>query len=264
MTKKTLTKLLVTVMTYPHPSTAYQELVCAAGITEECQWVRLYPVDYRYRPRKQRFHKYQWVEVELEDRGEGNDNRKESRRPSLDTLRVLGEPLSTEDGWRARREVIDRVPHRTLNELKALYDSDRTSLGIVRPSKVLDLEIAPAEQDWKPEWQELFLQLRLFGESQKPLRKLPFEFRFVFECPDSDKPHTATILDWELGVLFLKESERLQSDDEAAKSVKRKYMEEMCSPERDTRFFMGTRFPFNAWMVLGVFWPPKTYQRAIF
>ncbi len=44
------TKVLITVMTYPHPSESHQELVCTAGITESGEWVRLYPIDYRYRP----------------------------------------------------------------------------------------------------------------------------------------------------------------------------------------------------------------------
>lgn len=42
-------KVLITVMTYPHPSRGYQELVCTAGVTDAGEWVRLYPVDYRYR-----------------------------------------------------------------------------------------------------------------------------------------------------------------------------------------------------------------------
>lgn len=83
------TKVLVTVMTYPHPSRNHQELVCTAGVTEAGEWVRLYPIDYRYRAPSQRFKKYQWIEVGLWPRGAGNDNRKESRRPDLDSIRLL-------------------------------------------------------------------------------------------------------------------------------------------------------------------------------
>ena len=53
----TRTKVLIVVMTYPHPSRGYLELVCTAGITEQGEWVRLYPIDYRYRRRDQQFHK---------------------------------------------------------------------------------------------------------------------------------------------------------------------------------------------------------------
>ncbi len=257
---KMQTKVLITVKTYPHPSREYQELVCTAGITESGDWVRLYPIDYRYRSPDQQFQKYQWIEVDLDPRGAGNDSRKESRRPNLDSIVICGEPLSTDKKWKQRREIIDQLPHRTLNQLKLLYETDKTSLGIVRPKCVLDLEIRPDDDDWKPEWRSLFKQQRLFGPQQKPLRKIPFTFHYVFECEDSDKPHTAMCEDWELGALFLNELDRLGSAQLAAESVKRKFFEELCSPSKDTRFFMGTFFPYNTWLVLGVFWPPKDRQ----
>ncbi|MBW4655533.1 MAG: hypothetical protein KME20_21210 [Kaiparowitsia implicata GSE-PSE-MK54-09C] len=237
------TKVLITVMTYPHPSQGYQELVCTAGITENYERVRLYPIDYRYRPRNQQFRKYQWVEVNLLPRGQGNDRRKESRKPDLDSLRVLGEPLSTKNGWRDRRQIIDRMPLSTVKQLKELHDLDLTSLGIVRPTRVLDLKIEPAEPDWKPEWQSLFDQLTLFGPVQKPLRKIPYKFSYVFECEDSHKPHNAMIEDWELGVLWLNEVARLGNEEQAAQNVRRKFFDEICSHKKDTLCFMGTVFP---------------------
>lgn len=168
------TRILIVVMTYPHPSRGYNELVCTAGITDSGEWVRLYPVDYRYRPSHQRFRKYQWISVQLEAQGQGNDRRKESRKPNLDSITLIGEPLSTKNGWAERRQIIDSMPCRTLDELKSLYNTDQTSLGIVRPRKVLDLEVRRAsDPDWKPEWRQLFTQKTLFGDEQKPLRKLP-------------------------------------------------------------------------------------------
>jgi len=244
-------------MTYPHPSPKYQELVCTAGITESGEWVRLYPVDYRYRSAEQRFRKYQWIEVDLWPNGDGNDNRKESRRPELNSITVVGEPLPPANGWAARRAIIDTMPHFTHKQLTSLYDSDKTSLGILRPTKIHDLEIRPVDPEWKPEWQQLFSQLTLFGPPQKPLRKLPYSFHYIFECEDDTKPHSAMCEDWELGVLFLKEADRLGSELNAAESVKKRFFETLCASTIDTRFFMGTFFPYNAWLVLGVFWPPK-------
>lgn len=251
------TKVLITVMTYPLPSRGYQELICTAGISESGEWVRLYPIDYRYRPSNQQFRKYQWVELDLVLRGAGNDNRKESRRPLLESLRILGDPLPTANGWAARRAIIDPLPHLTLNQYKRRYETERVSLGIVRPTRILDLKITPASQEWKPEWQVLFDQLKLFGDPQKPLRKIPYKFSYIFECEDSTQSHSAMIEDWELGVLFLKEVDRLGSEQSAAESVKNKFFGQLCAPQNDTRFFMGTRFPYNTWMVLGVFYPPK-------
>lgn len=257
------TKVLITVMTYPHPSRGYHELVCTAGITQDGEWVRLYPVDYRYRPHHQQFRKYQWIQVDLQPRGAGNDSRKESRKPRLDSIKTLGEPLDTKQNWKARREIVDSLPHHTRKELEYLYKHDGTSLGIVRPTRVLDLEYEAVDPEWKPEWKKLFSQLPLFGPMQKPLRKIPFKFSYLFECEDSEKPHRAMIEDWELGVLFLKESACLGSDEAAAKSVRTKFLNQVCDSDRDTRFFMGTVFPYNSWVVIGVFWPPKITSSSI-
>lgn len=250
-------KILITVMTYPHPSRKYDELLCTAGISETGEWVRLYPIDYRYRPLNQQFKKYQWIEVGVSSRN--NDTRPESREPYLDTLRILGEPLSPRNHWQERREIVDKIPVHTLNQLKELYNEQKVSLGVVRPESVIDLEITPTESDWKPEWKHLYEELKLFEtRPKKTLRKIPFKFTYVFRCEDTaNKPHRATITDWELGVLWLREVKRLGDENQAAESVRGKYLEEICRADKDTRFFMGTALPYNTWMVLGAFWPPK-------
>ncbi len=258
------TKVLITVMTYPHPSKHYTELVCTAGVTETGEWVRLYPIDYRYRPTYQRFHKYQWIEIELEPRGQRNDSRRESRKPRLDSIRILDEPIPPAKQWRERRRFIDVLRQHTVTELEQLYDSDKISLGVVRPSEIIDLEIREADPEWKPEWQAVLQQHNLFEGAPKTLRRLPYSFHYVFRCDDDQKPRRAMIEDWELGTLFLKEAVRLGSDKAAADSVKTKYLTQMAAADRDTRFFMGTRFPYNTWLVLGVFWPPKTPPAPLF
>jgi hypothetical protein len=244
-------------MTYPHPSQKYQELVCTAGITDRMVWVRLYPIDYRYRSEIQKFHKYQWIEIELWPNGDKNDRRKESRKPVLDSPIILGERLTTDNDWADRRAIIDRMPHSTHRELVDAYKRDMTSLGIIRPKRILDLEIRPAESVWKPESRRLYDQPSMFDPPLKPLEKIPYSFHYIYECDDDDKPHSAMCEDWELGVLFLKERDRLGSDTAAAESVKTKFLGELCHESRETRFFVGTFFPYNTWLVLGVFWPPR-------
>lgn len=248
-------------MTYPHPSQKHQELVCTAGILNDGSWVRLYPIDYRYMPNNQRFHKFQKVRLRLLPHGAGNDNRKESRRPDLKSLEILGPRISHPQ----RRTIMDALPHSTILQLKDQYEKDFTSLGIVRPSQVLDFEIERVDSDWKPQWQDAMAQFNMFSGVPKALRKLPYKFCYRFRCDDSgDKTHSAMIEDWELGVLFIKESERLGSDEAAAASVKKKYFDQICAPDRDVRFLMGTVFPYNTWVVVGVFWPPKVYQPQLF
>ena len=253
------TKVFITVVTYPHPSTKYREIVCTAGLTKTGEWVRLYPINHRDLPQYQKFRKFQWIEVGLDAQGSGNDSRRESRRPDVNSIRICGLPLRPESRWKERRKIIDSLPHHTLNQLMDLYKKDKTSLGIVRPTRVIDIEIEDDSTDWDPKYQATFDQLNLFAEDDRKLtlRKIPYKFSYVFECEDTDKPHRAKITDWELGVLWLKEAKRLGEDGKAAESVRDKFLKELCSPVKDTRFFMGTVFPYNSWIVVGVFWPPK-------
>lgn len=254
------TKVLIIVKTYPQPSIRHDEVVCTAGVTEDGEWVRLYPIDFRKLPKDRQFRKYQWIEVDLEPKGQAHDKRKESRRPRLDTLRTLGEPIPTKDKWQARRDIIDKLPTHTVEEYKKLYEDDGISLGIVKPERVLDVKIEPVNPEWTPTQMNLVNQLDLLSPTQEPLKKLPYKFSYVFKCEDHEKPHTSMIEDWELGALYLKEEKRLGSAEDAAQSVKKKYFEEFFSEKNDTRLFMGTTFPWNAWVVIGVFYPPRDDQ----
>jgi hypothetical protein len=71
------------------------------------------------------------------------------------------------------------------------------------------------------------------------------------------------IEDWELGVLYLKERDRKASEQLAAQSVKEKYLTWMFGKDRDPLLFMSTTFPYNSWVVIGVFYPPKQRQTAL-
>lgn len=195
--------------------------------------------------------------MELQKTGANNDHRKESRKPQLDNLAILGKPLPTNDKWFERRQIIDKLPHLTLKEYQELYTVDGTSLGVVRPTRILDMKIEKITATWDDKQEAILSQQRLFGQNPKSLAKIPYKFSYVFECEDSDKPHNAMCEDWELGVLFIKEKARLGSDEEAAESVRNKFLNDLCAPNKDTRFFMGTIFPFNTWVVLGVFYPPR-------
>ena len=45
-TRQTI-RVLITVKTYSIPSTKYDELVCTAGVTEDGELIRLYPINFR-------------------------------------------------------------------------------------------------------------------------------------------------------------------------------------------------------------------------
>ena len=56
-------RALITEKTYPIPSSYYDELFCTAGITEDGEFVRLYPIDLRDLSFSQHRKKYEWINV---------------------------------------------------------------------------------------------------------------------------------------------------------------------------------------------------------
>ena len=61
-------KVFVTVKTYPNLSTAYEELVCTAGVLEDGSWIRLYPIPYRHMTNDKQYKKYHWMEADVKRR----------------------------------------------------------------------------------------------------------------------------------------------------------------------------------------------------
>ena len=208
----------------------------------------------------------QWIEVEVV-KHTGRDSRKESYRPDCDTLHVLGEPIKTKRGdWseRARYALANKAG--SMEELFACQKHDRTSLGIFRPRIVKDLLISPDAADWPPKFRAALRQSRLFetrGVTRVPPRKVPFKFRYIFECDDSRcKGHRMMIEDWEVGALFWRLVDKGSSHQEAAKKVKQKFLNEMCGPEKDTHFYVGTILAHpQSWVVIGVFWPKRVKRQ---
>ena len=58
-------QVLISVKTYPLPSSKYDELVCTAGFLPDGQWIRLYPIPFRALPYDAQYKKYHWVTLNL-------------------------------------------------------------------------------------------------------------------------------------------------------------------------------------------------------
>jgi hypothetical protein len=251
-------KVLVTVKTYPVPSRGYTELVCTAGIRSDGGFIRLYPINYRYRPYWEWFKKYQWIGVEVDKNP--NDPRPESYMPvSGAKIRTLGEPLSTKNNWDERKKIVLVEKIHTMCELEEKPQTE-CSLGIIRPKEVKDLIIKEVEPKWNPRQQKILDQQELFGPKKKPLEKIPFRFSYKFTCEEPGcRGHKKIITDWEVGRLFLRMRDQHQSENVAVDKVKEKFLDDICHPDRDTHFFVGTVHPrkYKSWIIIGTFYPKK-------
>ena len=263
-------KVLITVKTYPIPSVKYDELVCTAGVTENGDFVRLYPINFRDLEFSKQYKKYQWIEI-MAEKHQGRDVRKESYRPDSESIKIIGEPIKSNPGnWRERARYALLKKARSMEDLYERQETDRTSLGIFKPKKVHDLVISEDDPNWKPAFLDALRQARLWEtrkKSKEPPRKVPFKFHYKFECDDErcKGRHKMMIEDWEVGALFWRLVDQGYSHSEAAKSVRRKFLDELCGDDKETYFFVGTILAHpKSWVVIGVFYPKIEQQTRLF
>ena len=71
------------------------------------------------------------------------------------------------------------------------------------------------------------------------------------------------IEDWELGALFWKIVDQGASHEEATKKVRDRFLTELCGPDKNTHFFVGTILAYpNTWVITGVFYPKVLARKS--
>lgn len=271
-------KVLITVTTYPLPSRSYDELVCTAGILENGDWIRIYPVPLSFLidlkgTGKVKNVKYTWIELDLIKRLD--DFRPESHSPVNYNFRdiVIGENINTDGNWALRKDLCLKKIY--TNKALLLNDSKaprNVSLATFKPSNILGLEVEEDVREWKNEWKELRKQGDLF-ETVKAVEtlipKLPYKFYYRF-VDDSGVESKLMIEDWEIGALYwncLKNAEG--NENIAIRKVREQYLDNFIN-KKDLYFFLGTtkewhrRRANNPFVIIGVFYPKKELQGKLF
>ena len=255
-------KALITVRTYPIPAAPGIEVSCTAAITDDGKWLRLYPVPYRFLDYDKRFRKYQWIEFSA---SKASDPRPESYNPDVDSIKILEEPLSTANEWRARKNVVYPLKAHCLCCLKKERDANNhPTLGFFRPKTIERLRITPSSPSWTAAELNMLRQGHLFQtQPQIELEKIPYNFYYIFRCEDEAcAGHTLMCTDWEIGESWRKWSKEYGQDWEA--KFRQRYEREMIE-KYDTHFYVGTvhQHPQN-WIIIGLFYPPKPNNLGLF
>jgi len=275
-------KILITVKTYPTLSRKYAELVCTAGVNGSGEWRRLYPVRFRALFDEQKYRKFQWIEAEIEK--SCVDRRPESYKiVREESLRILGEPLTTADKWFARREAfLDKVPfHDDLTAIIQGAHQNELSLALFNPSEWLEFTHEPVEREWDTRklasLEAQRRQLHLFKDEAtlakelKVVRKLPYKFSYRFK--DIQGRETKLMIeDWEIGALYwkcLRSSQRNVA--EAIGKVKTKYWDEFIVSKRfSPALILGTTLEHhnkkapNPFVIVSVLAPPLDLRQRLF
>lgn len=275
-------KVLITVTTYPLPSNSYDELVCTAGVLENGNWIRIYPVPLQFltglrKDGKVESFKYNWLEIDLKRRTD--DFRPESHSPVDYTFSdiIIHGKIGTESNWLVRKQYCLANVYTNLSKL--LEDSkapQNVSLATFRPAKIIGFEIENDVREWKKEWKEQLKQLQFaFEEPNKEqqarevIKKLPYKFYYKFK-DDEGTISRLMIEDWELGALYWNCLSMCEGDEnKALLKVREKYEKEFIT-QKELYLFLGTtkewhtRRSKNPFVIIGLFYPKKEIQSSLF
>ncbi|MCU0449190.1 MAG: hypothetical protein MUC97_04985 [Bernardetiaceae bacterium] len=273
-----LTKVLITVKTYPTISTKYEELVCTAGFLENGSWIRIYPISFRKKSYEEQYKKYDWIELDLV-KNEG-DFRPESYRPRSHEgeIKITGH-LDTKNNWVERKKVV--LSGKIYTDLAALINEAKdkkicTSLAIFKPYKILDFTVEATDREWdKARLAKLEAERQqgnLFKQPENPfevVKKLPYKFSYVFEDVQG-KRSKLMIEDWEIGALYWNCLAAHKGNEKmAVVDVKRKYFDDFAKT-KDLHFYLGTLYESHAknypnpFAIIGTFHPKIDIQPSLF
>lgn len=257
MTDSPKTKeVLIVVRTYPTPASAGVEVSCTAGVTREGEWIRLFPVPYRFLGPNQRFKKYQWIEVSV--RKPTSDIRRESYKIVSESIKILSNTLSSANNWKARKEKLEPLKSHCLCCIKKHRDTySFPTIGMFKP-RIHALTIKKEKESrWTEDQLAKLNQRDLFGEAPKAdLEKIPYKFQYEFSCDHEECPgHCFICTDWEMAEAWRQWKTKYGQNWES--KFRQKFEADMIE-KYDTHFFVGTLHGHpSVWIIIGLFYPMK-------
>lgn len=234
----------VVVKAAPRVSQQYGATVCCAAIDRNGQWVRLYPVSFRYPEERQKFRRWDRLQYRWRLPRAVADRRSESRRVDDRSIEIVG-----------RLPHAERTPliHRTsVTSLRAEFDAGR-SLALLK-MEFIDFRI---EKRTREEIDRELASRRAIREQGDMFQSSenvsgdasPFLFKYTYR--DDDGVHTGTCQDWETEATFLKRRSEFGSEKQALDWMYEKFGVEL--PRSGIVLAMGThKRRLNQWLINGI------------
>jgi len=267
-----LTKVLITVKTYPDFLSNPEEVPTICGFKEDGSWVRIYPFPLKKMPFDKQFKKYDWIEIDLIKNMD--DFRPESYLPVNPDLpiKVVGH-LDTENCWHERRKIVLNKVYNDFNEI--ITDSQNkenpVSLAVYQPKKSIQFESSTTISEWNSTQRYLLEKYNLYddgGDDLVLIPKIPFKFYYYFEDYSGGKIKLA-INDWEVSKFYLTCLRKYEGNESKAYDYLRRKFFDDYAKAKDAYFFMSTtlqshhkpKIPFS---VVGVFYPKFQHEISFF
>jgi hypothetical protein len=248
-------KITIVTKAYPEYSKRHGSVACTAGITEDGEWIRLYPIDMRHFIGQDKISKFDIIEVECTPDSD-KLGRKESHKVRPDSIKIIDKSLTKPKiDWKRRNQIVLPMISESIQKLQDSYEKDRTSLGLIRPHEILDfIKTEDLQINEKDGWS---FTINLDGARIPNVSKIPHIFKYRFKCSCcNDSEHVMQCEDWELFESYRSWGARYKNTETLWTKLRDKYFTWMLS-ERDLHFVMGMYSQYPTWFIVGIYYPPK-------
>jgi hypothetical protein len=232
---------VILVKASPQVGRKHGETVCCAGVNDNGEWVRLYPVTFRTLDQASRFRR--WDRIRFRWHKPKDDPRPESLRVDHQSIEIVGELR--------QRERLNSLQHLEVTSLDKLRAEGKT-LALLRPRDLkFSIEKKPdavfAEEQKK--FAEFAAQADLFNSSPLiPYQPCPHIFKYSYVTDDGQREGTCQ--DWETDATFYNLS-RHYGEPKALEHMQRVFGEEY--PSKGMVFAMGTHSLYpDTWLINGI------------
>lgn len=232
---------IVLVKASPQIGKKHGETVCCAGVNDNGEWVRLYPVTFRTLDQASRFRR--WDRIRFRWQKPKDDRRPESLRVDHQSIEIIGELKQKE-----RLQFLSRLEVTSINKVKA----EGKTLALLRPRDLkFSIEKKPeavfAEE--KQRFAAFAAQADLFNSSPLiPYEPCPYVFKYNYVTDDGEREGTCQ--DWETDATFYNWS-RHYGEQKALENMRRVFGEDY--PSKGMVFAMGTHSLYpETWLINGI------------
>lgn len=250
-------KVLVTVKAYPEKSKKHGTTVCTAGITDEGEWIRLYPMPYSSFFGPSKIQRYDWIEIECKKAIDEKLGRKESYRVRDGSVNIIDRSLSLEKTkgkvpWAKRDTVVLPKVAPSLEDLDEQYLEDKTSLGLIKPKELIDF-FTREELQQPPEPKEF--QRSLDNQIIPIIDTIPHIFAYKFRCFGciDGKTHNIMCEDWELFESYRSWWKHYPDVKILWEKLHYKFFDFM--KNQNLHFYMGMYSQMPTWLIIGLYYP---------
>ncbi len=250
-------EVLIVGKTYPTPHKKYLDTVCTGGITRDGQWIRLFPISFRYLDKRKQYKTFTWVRLKV--RKNPRDQRSESYFPDEDSIKILGR----EADWADRKRLMVPLLAHHLEDLQKKNRADwkSVSMGLVEV-EYKDFHWKAAPREWNANQKKYMAENFLWGPQRKPLDKMPYDLMLKFKCKNNPacRSHDMTLFVWEYNQAYRAWIAQGNYGGQQGVLAKMKdaMTEKVFNPKNDTYLLVGTLHQHpQSWIIGGVFFPPK-------